>query len=42
LLSASGYSGVEIAAAIGRTDCATRTLMSRARVKVRDRVTAAA
>jgi RNA polymerase sigma-70 factor (ECF subfamily) len=42
LLSASGYSGVEIAAAIGRTDCATRTLMSRARVKVRDRVAAAA
>lgn len=42
LLSASGYSGVEIAAAIGRSDCATRTLMSRARVKVRERVAAAA
>ncbi len=42
LLSAGGYSGVEIAAAIGRTDCATRTLMSRARAKVRDQVAAAA
>jgi RNA polymerase sigma factor (sigma-70 family) len=35
LLSADGFSGEEIAAAIGRTHGATRTLLSRARVKVR-------
>lgn len=34
-LSADGFSGEEIAAAIGRTNGATRTLLSRARVKVR-------
>jgi len=42
LLAASGYSGAEIAAAIGRTDCATRTLMCRARLELRDRLVAAA
>lgn len=38
LLAASGYSGAEIAAALGRTDCATRTMMSRARFRLRDRL----
>jgi RNA polymerase sigma-70 factor (ECF subfamily) len=40
LLAASGYSGAEIATAIGSTDCATRTLMCRARLKLRDRLAA--
>ena len=40
LLAASGYSGAEIAAAIGRSDCATRTLMCRARLELRDRLVA--
>lgn len=35
LLSAQGFSGEEIAAAIGRSHAATRTLLSRARVRVR-------
>jgi RNA polymerase sigma-70 factor (ECF subfamily) len=35
LLSADGFSGEEIAAAIGRSHGATRTLLSRARVRVR-------
>ena len=35
LLSADGFSGEEIAAAIGRSHAATRTLLTRARVKVR-------
>jgi RNA polymerase sigma-70 factor (ECF subfamily) len=35
LLAAHGYRGSEIAAEIGRTDAATRTLMCRARTKVR-------
>ena len=35
LLSADGFSGEEIAAAIGRSHGATRTLLSRARVQVR-------
>jgi DNA-directed RNA polymerase specialized sigma24 family protein len=35
LLSADGFSGAEIAAAIGRSHGATRTLLSRARVRVR-------
>ena len=38
LLAASGYSGVEIATAIGSSDCATRTLICRARLKLRDRL----
>jgi RNA polymerase sigma factor (sigma-70 family) len=40
VLAASGYAGAEIAAAIGRSDCATRTMMSRARVKLRDHLAA--
>ena len=38
LLSAEGFSGAEIAAAIGRTDAATRTLLCRTRVQVRSRL----
>ena len=40
LLAASGYPGAEIAAAIGRSDTATRTMMSRARLKLRDSLAA--
>jgi RNA polymerase sigma-70 factor (ECF subfamily) len=35
LLSAEGFSGAEIAAAIGRTEAATRTLLCRTRLSVR-------
>ena len=35
LLSADGFTGEEIAAAIGRSHAATRTLLTRARVRVR-------
>ncbi|HEX6869294.1 MAG TPA: sigma-70 family RNA polymerase sigma factor [Candidatus Limnocylindrales bacterium] len=35
LMSAEGFSGQEIADAIGKTNMATRTLLSRARVRVR-------
>jgi RNA polymerase sigma-70 factor, ECF subfamily len=35
LLSAEGFSGEEIASAIGRSNGATRTLLSRARVRIR-------
>jgi len=35
LLSSEGFHGTEIAAAIGRTDVATRTLLYRARIRVR-------
>jgi RNA polymerase sigma-70 factor (ECF subfamily) len=35
LLASEGFTGIEIAAAIGRTDGATRTLMSRARLQLR-------
>jgi RNA polymerase sigma factor (sigma-70 family) len=38
LLAASGFSGIEIAAAIGRTDAATRTMMCRARLQMRERL----
>ncbi len=38
LLAAAGYSGREIAAAIGRTEPAVRTLLSRARVRMRERL----
>jgi RNA polymerase sigma-70 factor (ECF subfamily) len=38
LLSAEGFSGAEIAAAIGRTEPATRTLLCRTRVTVRRRL----
>jgi RNA polymerase sigma factor (sigma-70 family) len=40
VLAASGYAGAEIAAAIGLSDCATRTMMSRARGKLRDQLAA--
>ena len=40
LLAASGYPGAEIAAAIGRSDTATRTMMSRARLRLRDSLAA--
>jgi RNA polymerase sigma-70 factor (ECF subfamily) len=35
LLAAEGFSGREIAAALGRSEAATRTLMCRARIRVR-------
>jgi RNA polymerase sigma-70 factor, ECF subfamily len=38
LLSAEGFAGAEIAAAIGRTELATRTLLCRTRVHVRQRL----
>ena len=38
LLSSEGFSGHEIAAAVGRTDSATRTMLCRARVQVRNRL----
>lgn len=38
LLSSEGFSGAEIAAAIGRTESATRTMLCRARVRVRRRL----
>ena len=41
LLSSEGFSGAEIAAAIGRTDAATRTLLCRTRVQVRSRLESA-
>ena len=41
LLSAEGFSGAEIAAAIGRSDAATRTLLCRTRVQVRSRLESA-
>ncbi|HSG85248.1 MAG TPA: RNA polymerase sigma factor [Candidatus Limnocylindrales bacterium] len=40
LLSAEGFSGLEIAAALGRSHAATRTLLSRSRVRVRTRLEA--
>jgi RNA polymerase sigma-70 factor (ECF subfamily) len=40
LLSAEGFSGAEIAVAIGRSEVATRTLLSRTRVLVRHRLEA--
>jgi RNA polymerase sigma-70 factor (ECF subfamily) len=41
LLSAEGFKGAEIAAAIGRSDAATRTLLCRTRVQVRQRLAGA-
>ncbi|MEO6206850.1 MAG: RNA polymerase sigma factor [Candidatus Limnocylindrales bacterium] len=38
LMAASGFAGQEIATAIGRTESATRTLLSRARLGLRDRL----
>ena len=40
LMAASGFAGQEIATAIGRTDSATRSLLSRARLGLRDRLAA--
>jgi RNA polymerase sigma-70 factor (ECF subfamily) len=40
VLAAHGYRGQEIAHALGRTDAATRTLLCRARTKVRQRMVA--
>jgi RNA polymerase sigma-70 factor (ECF subfamily) len=37
-LAANGYGGIEIAASLGRTPGATRTLLCRARAKIRERV----
>jgi RNA polymerase sigma-70 factor (ECF subfamily) len=39
LMAAEGFSGREIAAAVGRTELATRVLMSRARTRLRGLVT---
>ncbi len=41
LLSAHGYRGQEIARTLGRSEGATRTLLCRARTKVRERLVAA-
>ena len=41
LLSAEGFSGAEIAAAIGRSEAATRTLLCRTRIRVRSRLESA-
>jgi RNA polymerase sigma-70 factor (ECF subfamily) len=41
VLAAHGYRGEEIARTLGRSDGATRTLLCRARTKVRDRMVAA-
>ena len=41
LLAAQGFAGSEIAASIGRTEGATRTLMCRARVQLRQLLDAA-
>jgi len=38
LLAARGFSGPEIAAAIGRSDSATRTMMCRARMRLREQL----
>jgi RNA polymerase sigma-70 factor (ECF subfamily) len=38
LMAASGFSGLEIAEAIGRSPNATRTLMCRARIQLRERL----
>ena len=40
LLASQGYRGAEIAASIGRSDVATRTLLCRARAKIRARIQA--
>jgi RNA polymerase sigma-70 factor (ECF subfamily) len=38
VLAANGYGAIEIAASVGRSHGATRTLLSRARSKIRERV----
>jgi RNA polymerase sigma factor (sigma-70 family) len=40
LMAAMGYGGIDIARSIGRTEAATRTLLCRARAKVRTRLNA--
>ena len=40
LLSAEGFTGHEIAAALGRSESATRTLMCRARIRIRHELAA--
>ncbi len=39
-MAAQGFDGAEIAAAIGRTPLATRSLMCRARLQLRQRLAA--
>jgi DNA-directed RNA polymerase specialized sigma24 family protein len=39
-MAAMGYGGIDIARSIGRTEAATRTMLCRARAKVRTRLTA--
>ena len=41
LLASEGFSGAEIAAAIGRSEAATRTLLCRTRMRVRSRLESA-
>lgn len=41
LLASEGFTGAEIAASIGRTELATRTLLCRTRLKVRDHLASA-
>jgi DNA-directed RNA polymerase specialized sigma24 family protein len=38
LMAANGFSGLEIAEAIGRTGLATRSMMCRARLQLRERL----
>ena len=38
LLASEGFSGAEIATAIGRSEAATRTLLCRTRLRVRGRL----
>ena len=40
VMAAMGYGGIDIARSIGRTEAATRTMLCRARAKVRTRLTA--
>lgn len=40
LMASMGYGGIDIARSIGRTEAATRTMLCRARAKVRTRLTA--
>lgn len=40
MLAAEGFSGVEIAAVIGKSEAATRTMLCRARMRVRERLEA--
>ena len=38
MLAAHGFSGREIAAALGRSELATRSLICRARIRLRERL----